>query len=376
MTSEQNQVKLGLDGILAFESSIATIDGNIPELIIRGYDIKEIASSLSFEEMTYLLLYSTLPTGDVLHDFSKELSSLRNIPPSVLQVLSTTPKEAHPMAVLRTAVSLIGASDPNADDITNDDNLRKALNLTAKMPTIVAAQSRIQSGKDPISPNPALGHSENYLYMLTGEKPDPVDLKAFETTLVLYAEHETNASTFACRVVVGTLSDFYSSVVAGIGAIKGPLHGGAIDDAMRMFMDIGSPDKAKTYVETALSNKQKLSGFGHRVYRAGDPRAAELKDLAREMSTSHGDSQWYEIAQEAEQAMKNSKNIIPNVDYYAAIVLYQLGFQLNMMTNVVASTRIAGWSAHILEQYNNNRLIRPRALYTGERGKKHRSQNL
>ena len=373
MTSEQNQVKLGLDGILAFESSIATIDGNVPELIIRGYDIKEIASTLSFEEMTYLLLYSNLPTSDVLTNFTKKLASLRNIPSSVLQLLSATPTRAHPMAVLRTAVSLIGTSDPNADDLTPEDNLRKAVNLTAKMPTIVAAQSRIQKGKAPISPNPALGHSENYLYMLTGEKPDPVDLKAFETTLVLYAEHETNASTFACRVVVGTLSDFYSSVVAGIGAIKGPLHGGAIDDAMRMFMDIGSPDQAKIYVETALSNKQKLSGFGHRVYRAGDPRAAELKDLAREMSAIHGDNQWYDIAQEAELAMKNTKNIIPNVDYYAAIVLYQLGFQLNIMTNVVASTRIAGWSAHILEQYNNNRLIRPRALYTGERGKKHRS---
>jgi citrate synthase len=374
MTSDQNQVKLGLDGILAFESSIATIDGDVPELIIRGYDIKEIASTLSFEEMTYLLLYSNLPTGDILTSFTKELASLRSIPSSILQLLSATPKEAHPMAVLRTAVSLIGVSDPNADNLTSEDNFRKAINLTAKMPTIVAAQSRIQSGKAPISPDPKLGHSENYLYMLTGENPNPVDLKAFETTLVLYAEHETNASTFACRVVVGTLSDFYSSVVAGIGAIKGPLHGGAIDDAMRMFMDIGSPDQAKTYVETALSNKQKLSGFGHRVYRAGDPRAAELKDLARDMSASHGDSQWYDIAQEAELAMKNTKNIIPNVDYYAAIVLYQLGFQLNMMTNVVASTRIAGWSAHILEQYNNNRLIRPRALYTGERGKKHRSE--
>ena len=373
MTSDQNQVKLGLDGILAFESSIATIDGNLPELIIRGYDIHEIARTLTFEEMTYLLLYSDLPKGNVKVTFREELASLRDIPSSVLQLLSTTPKAAHPMAVLRTVVSLIGVCDANADNLTSEDNLQKAMNLTAKMPTIVAAQSRIQNGKSPISPNPKLGHSENYLYMLNGKIPDPVDLKAFETTLVLYAEHETNASTFACRVVVGTLSDFYSSVVAGIGAIKGPLHGGAIDDAMRMFMDIGSPDKAKAYVETALSNKQKLSGFGHRVYRAGDPRAAELKDLARQMSALHGEGQWYDIAQATELAMKNTKDIIPNVDYYAAIVLYQLGFQLNMMTNVVASTRIAGWSAHILEQYDNNRLIRPRALYTGERGKKYRS---
>jgi citrate synthase len=274
------------------------------------------------------------------------------------------------MAGLRTAVSMLGAMDEHAENLTPEDNLRKAKNLTAQMPTIVAAQARLQQGQEPIAPDPSLGHTANYCYMLTGAKPDDTTTRTFETTLVLYAEHETNASTFACRVVVGTESDFYSAVVAGIGAIKGPLHGGAIDGAMEMFIDIGAPERAAAYVDAALAARRKLSGFGHRVYRAGDPRAAQLRGMAKKLGETRGDSKWFDIAEAAEKRMRETKGIIPNVDYFAAPVLYHLGFPLNVFTNVVASARIVGWSAHIFEQYARNRLIRPRARYVGQRGRK------
>jgi citrate synthase len=247
--------------------------------------------------------------------------------------------------------------------------VRKAKNLTAQMPTIVAAQARLQQGQEPIAPDLSLGHAANYYYMLSGEQADETTTRTFDTTLILYAEHETNASTFACRVVVGTESDYYSSVVAGIGAIKGPLHGGAIDGAMEMLIDIGSPEKAAAYVDQALAARQKLAGFGHRVYRAGDPRAGQLRGMAQKLGETKGDTKWFDIAEAAEERMRESKGIIANVDYFAAPVLYHLGFPLNIFTNVVASARIVGWTAHILEQYANNRLIRPRARYVGERNR-------
>jgi citrate synthase len=274
------------------------------------------------------------------------------------------------MAGLRTAVSLLGVLDARGEDISPADNLRKAQDLTAQMPTIVAAQARLQRGQEPIAPDPSLGHAANYYYMLTGRQPDETTARTFDTTLLLYAEHETNASTFACRVVVGTEADFYSAVVAGIGAIKGPLHGGAIDEVMRMLLEIETPERAAAYVDEALAAHRKLPGFGHRVYRAGDPRASQLRGMAEKLGQASGDDRWFAIASAAEQRMREAKGIIANVDYFAAPVLYHLGFPLNVFTNVVASARIVGWSAHMLEQYAHNRLIRPRALYTGHRGRK------
>ena len=370
MSEATEQVIPGLEGVLMCESSIAFIDGSIPELSFRGYHIDDIAQTLTFEQITHLLWYDDIPTGDELQSFCDDLAARRAVPPSVVDMLRTLPASAHPMAGLRTAVSMLGAMDEHADDISLDDNLRKAKNLTAQMPTIVAAQARLQQGQEPIAPNPALNHAANYCYMLTGEEPDDITTRTFETTLILYAEHETNASTFACRVVVGTESDFYSSVVAGIGAIKGPLHGGAIDGAMEMFIDIGDPAQAADYVDRALAARQKLSGFGHRVYRAGDPRAGQLRGMAQKLGEVRGDTKWFDIATAAEDRMRETKGIIANVDYFAAAVLYHLGFPLNIFTNVVASARIAGWSAHIFEQYANNRLIRPRARYVGVRGRK------
>ena len=369
MSSPSDRVISGLEGVLAFESNIAYIDGSVPELSIRGYQIADIAANLGFEETAFLLWYDRLPGEAELGDFRGEMAGLREVPPPVIEFLRAAPSSAHPMATLRTAVSMLGDFDENAEDVSREDNLRKAKSLTAKLPTIVAAQTRIAAGREPVPPNPSLDHAASYYQMLAGHPPDEVTRRTFETVLVLYAEHETNASTFACRVVVGTGSDFYSAVVAGMGAIKGPLHGGAIDDAMRMFMEIGSPDRAAGYVDDALAAKRILPGFGHRVYRAGDPRAGELRGMAEALGRNVGDTRWFDIAVACEKRMSETKGIIPNVDYFAAIVLYQLGFPVGMMTNVVASARVAGWSAHILEQYSNNRLIRPRALYTGPRGR-------
>lgn len=362
------QVVSGLEDVLAFESSIAYIDGSLPELTVRGYRIEEIVGKLSFEETAFLLWNDRSLDKGELRDFRERLSAQREVPVPILNLLKSTPKSADPMAAMRTAVSMLGTLDPDADDVSPEDNLRKATSLTAKFPTIVAAQARIDAGHEPIASDPALDHASNYYYMLHGEPPTDTISRTLDATLVLYAEHETNASTFACRVVVGTLSDFYSAVVAGIGAIKGPLHGGAIEDAMRMFMEVGSPKRAAAYVDDALANRRLLPGFGHRVYRAGDPRASELRGMAQALGSSVGDERWFDIAVACEKRMQETKGIIPNVDYFAAIVLSQIGFPLGLMTNVVASARIAGWSAHILEQYANNRLIRPRAQYTGQRG--------
>jgi citrate synthase len=370
MSEATEQVIAGLEGVLACESSVAFIDGSIPELSYRGYPIEDIAQTLTFEQVAYLLWHDHIPSADELQVFCTDLAARRPLPQEILNLLRAMPASAHPMAGLRTAVSMLGAMDAHAENITPADNMRKAKNLAAQMPTIVAAQARLQQGKEPIAPDPSLGHAANYCYMLTGAKPDETTTRTFDTALILYAEHETNASTFACRVVVGTESDFYSAVVAGIGAIKGPLHGGAIDGAMEMFIDIGSPERAAAYVDAALAARRKLLGFGHRVYRAGDPRAAQLRDMAKKLGEARGESKWFDIAEAAEKRMQETKGIIPNVDYFAAPVMYHLGFPINVFTNVVASARIVGWSAHIFEQYAHNRLIRPRARYVGHRGRK------
>ena len=366
MNIKKDQVHEGLDGVVAFESSISHIDGAVPELVIRGYDINDIVNNLTYEQMAYLLLYGDLPNTTQLSNFDEELKSFRNVPSLILDFLSNVPKTSHPMAVLRTAISMLGCIDLDSELTEKDSVLIKLKSLIAQIPTIVAAQARILNGQIPVEPDLSLSHSSNYYYMVTGVIADEKILNAFEAVLVIYAEHEINASTFACRVVMGTESDIYSSVVAGISAIKGPLHGGAIDGSMNMFMEIGSKENSERYVKNALSNKRKLPGFGHRVYRTGDPRAQVLKRMTLELANTRHDSKWFDIAVEAEYQMSIQKGIIPNVDYYAAPLLYHIGFPVILMTNVVTSSRIAGWAAHILEQYGKNRLIRPRAKYIGE----------
>jgi citrate synthase len=369
MSSASEQVISGLEGVLACESSVAFIDGNIPELSYRGYNIHDIAEILTYEQVVHLLWHGELPSSDELRAFHADLAARRGLPSVVIDLLRLMPPSAHPMAGLRTAVSLLGTLDPQADDNSPADLRRKAADLTAKMPTIVAAQARIQMGQAPIEPDPSLSLASNYYYMLTGKQADPTITRTLDTSLLLYAEHETNASTFTCRAVVGTESDLYSAVVAGIGAIKGPLHGGAIDEVMKMFLEIDQPERAAAYIDQALAVRRKVAGFGHRVYRAGDARAPHLRTMAQRLSESTGDRKWFAIATTVEQRMREAKGIIANVDYYAAPVLYHLGFPLALFTNFVASARISGWSAHIFEQYAHNRLIRPRALYTGHRGR-------
>lgn len=370
MSGTTEKVISGLEGVLACESSVAFIDGNIPELSYRGYNIHDIAETLTYEQVVYLLWHGELPATAELQAFTADLTGRRRVPSVLIDMLRLTPASAHPMAALRTAISLLGTLDPDADDNSPGALRRKAADLVAKMPTIVAAQARLQTGQSPIEPDPSLSLAGNYYYMLTGKQPDATITRSIDTTLTLYAEHETNASTFACRVVVGTESDFYSAVVAGIGAIKGPLHGGAIDEVMKMFLEIDRPERAVAYVDQALAARRKISGFGHRVYRAGDARMPHLRAMAQRLAESSGDPKWFAIATAVEQRVREAKGIIANVDYYAAPVLYHLGLPLNLFTNVVASARISGWSAHIFEQYANNRLIRPRALYTGQRGRK------
>jgi citrate synthase len=369
MSSASEKVISGLEGVLACESSVAFIDGNIPELSYRGYNIHDIAATLTYEQVVSLLWDGELPSSDQLKAFSTDLATRRAIPSMVIDLLRSLPPSAHPMAGLRTAVSLLGTLDPQADDNSSTDLRRKAADLTAKMPTIVAAQARLLTGQAPIEPDASLSLAGNYYYMLTGKQTDTTITRTIDTSLLLYAEHETNASTFTCRTVVGTESDFYSAVVAGIGAIKGPLHGGAIDEVMKMFLEIDQPERAGAYIEQALTARRKVPGFGHRVYRAGDARAPHLRTMAQRLAESTGDRKWFAIATTVEQRMREAKGIIANVDYYAAPVLYHLGFPLALFTNFVASARISGWSAHIFEQYANNRLIRPRALYTGHRGR-------
>jgi citrate synthase len=369
MSSTGEQVISGLEGVLACESSVAFIDGTIPELSYRGYNIHDLAETLTYEQIVYLLWYGELPSPAELQAFSVDLAGRRTLPSAVVDVLRLMPASSHPMAALRTAVSLLGTLDPKADDNSPAELRRKAADLVAMIPTVVAAQVRLQTGQPLIEPNPALSLAGNYYYMLTGKQPDAMITRTIDTSLLLYAEHETNASTFACRVIGGTETDYYSAVVGGIGAIKGPLHGGAIDEVMKMFLEIDQPERAASYIDQALAARRKIAGFGHRVYRAGDARAPHLQRLSQRLAEAMGEHKWFTIATMVEQRMREAKGIIANVDYYAALVLYHLGFPLNLFTNFVASARISGWSAHIFEQYANNRLIRPRALYTGHRSR-------
>lgn len=370
MTAEP-QVIPGLEGVLAFDSSIAHIDGPNGTLHYRGYDIHDFAERASFEDVTFLVWNDRWPSPDESRVFADELRDLRAAPKEAIDVLRTLPlRQCNPMAALRTAISVVGALDPDQDSITPESNLAKSKRLTAVMATLVAAIHRLTEGQQPLEPDPSLSHAANYLYLMSGQRPDQASVRALNTSLVLYAEHETNASTFATRVAVSTLSDLYSSILAGMAALKGPLHGGAVDEAMRLFRQIGSVAAARPYVDEALAQRKRIAGFGHRVYRTGDPRAAHLKRMALELSDLKRERVWYDIATTVEDYLMQQKRLNANVDYYAAIALYHLGFPLDLQTSFVASSRIAGWCAHAMEQYANNRLIRPRARFTGELGRR------
>jgi citrate synthase len=371
MSAETEQVIAGLEGVLACQSTITFLDGLADPSVLeyRGYDIHDLAEVARCEEIIYLMLEGRLPTAEELGRFEQELRPIRAVPVELVRVLEMAPEFAHPMATLRTAVSFLAQLDPDQEAEGREANRRKALRMIAQFPTIVAAMSRVSQGLDVLDADPELGHAANYLYMVTGTRPDETSVRALDTAFNLYVEHELNASTFAVRVVVGTLSDIYSAIVAGIAALKGPLHGGAIDEAMRMIMEVGSVDNVRAYVDRALAERRLLMGFGHRVYKTGDARARHLRAMAGALADASGERRWYEIATAMEDYFRTQRPLVANVDYYAAPVLYYLGFPLSQFTPFVASSRIAGWCAHALEQYDNNRLIRPRAQYVGERSR-------
>jgi 2-methylcitrate synthase len=377
MSAGTEQVISGLEGVLACESSITFLDGLADPSILeyRGYNIHDIAETTSFEEIAYLMLEGNLPNEAELAAFDQELKAARTLPPEVIQVIEMLPKGVHPMAGFRTIVSTLANFDPQAEEMTREANRAKAARMTAQFASIVAAQHRIAQGQPVVAPDNSLGHAANFLYMLNGKRADDASVRTFNTALNLYAEHEINASTFAVRVVVGTMSDLHSAIVAGIGALKGPLHGGAADDSIDLLQEIGSVDNVKPWVDKAFTERRLIPGFGHRVYKTGDARTPHLRDMCRMLAEESPDAQLVEVALATEDYVRSQKNLVANVDFYAAAVLYYLGFPLSVFTNFVAAARIVGWSAHALEQYEKNRIIRPRAKYVGPRAQKFSALN-
>jgi citrate synthase len=355
----------GLEGIVAASTAISYIDGINGRLFYRGIEINELAEHSTFEETTALLWYGNLPNKRQIESFQQKFVSNRQIPNEILAMMMAMPKKTTPMEVLRTAVSALSAYDPEDLDNSLQANVNKSLRLTAAMPTIVAAWDRIRHNHWPIAPHAELGHAANFLYMLTGKEPTPTSAKILDACLILHADHGLNASTFSARITASTLSDLHSAIVSAIGTLKGPLHGGANEQVMRMLLEIGQPERADQYIRGALSNKQKIMGFGHRVYKADDPRAAWLQRLARDLAESTGRRKWFDISERVRTLVQDAKPLPVNVDFYSASVYYTLGIPIDLFTPIFAISRVAGWTAHVYEQYSDNRLIRPESEYIG-----------
>ncbi|OCA91362.1 citrate synthase [Bacillus sp. FJAT-27225] len=357
-------VTRGLEGVVATTSSISSIIDDT--LTYVGYDIDDLAENASFEEVIYLLWHRRLPTEAELDELRGQLAAEAGLPQEVIDHFKMYPiNSVHPMAALRSAVSLLGLYDSEADVMDQEANYRKAVRIQAKMPALVTAFARIRKGLEPVSPRTDLGFAANFLYMLTGSEPDEIAVEALDKALVLHADHELNASTFTARVCVATLSDVYSGITAAIGALKGPLHGGANEAVMKMLTEIGTLENVEPYVRGKLANKEKIMGFGHRVYRQGDPRAKHLRAMSKKLTELTGEPHWYEMSTQIEGIVTSEKNLPPNVDFYSASVYHSLGIDHDLFTPIFAVSRVSGWLAHILEQYENNRLIRPRADYNG-----------
>src|SRR5882724_12701243 len=354
----------GLEGIIAAESEICFIDGDAGILSYQGYDIHTLAENATFEEVIFLLWNGRLPKQAELDELKKDLVAERAIPAEVTKFLGSVPKAA-PMDVLRTAVSMLSLYDPQAKDNSTEANVKKAEKLMAQTATIVTTFDRLRNGKEVIEGDPSLSLAGNFLYTLTGERPDEVMEHTFDVALTLHADHELNASTFAARVTAATLSDIYSSITSAIGALKGPLHGGANEDVIKLLLKAGSPDHAAQMASDMLAQGKKIPGFGHRVYRTEDPRATHLRVLSEELGKRTGHTTLFLESQRVEQTVKQEKKLNANVDFYSASTYYSLGIPVDLFTPVFAISRMSGWTAHVLEQYHNNRLIRPRAEYKG-----------
>ena len=356
----------GLEGIVAANSGICWIDGEAGVLSYRGIDIHELAEKSTFEECTYLLWNGLLPNELALREFSSQLASARVLDPRIVDLLRSFPKSATPMEVLRTAVSALSFYDADEKDNTHDANVRKAYNLTAQIAMIVAIYDRIRKGLEIVPPNRSLSHAANFLWMLNGAMPTETAVKTLDMALILHADHELNASTFAARVIAATLADIHSAVTGAIGALKGPLHGGANEATMRVLnaIDETGADPVE-YVKNMLAAKQKISGFGHRVYKTEDPRATHLRRMSEQLGKDAGQPKWFEMSRAIETYIKAEKNLNANVDFYSASTYKMLGIDIDLYTPIFAVSRIAGWAAHVIEQLDDNRLIRPRAEYIG-----------
>jgi citrate synthase len=359
--------KAGLEDAVATSSSICYLDGDRGVLAYCGHDIHDLATHATFEEVCFLLWHRRLPTRAELGDLQSQLAAGRALPEPVIRLMRALP-QGDGMDALRTLTSALGHYDPDAADHSPAANYRKAVRLTAQLGSLVATLGRVNAGGGPIAPDPVLGHAANFLYMLTGERPGGLATRAFDVALVLHADHELNASTFAARVAAATLTDIHSTIVGAVGTLKGPLHGGANADVMRLLLEIGKdagPDRAAEAVRVKLARKEKIPGFGHRVYHTEDPRATHLRKMSRELCQRAGMPEWFDMSQRIEAVVKSEKKLNPNVDFYSATTYYALGIPVDLFTPIFAVSRISGWTAHVLEQYANNRLIRPRAEYLG-----------
>jgi citrate synthase len=366
MTTEAKP-KAGLEDVVAASSAICYLDGDRGVLAYYGYDIHDLARGVSFEEVCYLLWHGRLPNRAELGDLQSQLAAARPLSEPILRLMKQLPA-SDGMDMLRTLTSALGQYDPEAGDNSQPANYRKAVRLSAQLGSLVATYGRMKAGGGPIQPDPALGHAANFLYMLTGTRPAALSVHAFDVALVLHADHELNASTFAARVAAATLTDLYSAIVGAIGALKGPLHGGANADVMRLLIDIGPdspPERIDEAIRGRLAKKVKIPGFGHRVYHTEDPRATHLRKMSKELGERAGNTRWFEMSQRIENLVKGEKKLNPNVDFYSASTYYTLGIPIDLFTPIFAVSRISGWTAHCLEQYANNRLIRPRTDYIG-----------
>jgi citrate synthase len=359
--------KAGLEDTVATSSEICYLDGDRGVLAYCGYDIHDLARHATFEEVCYLLWHRRLPTRAELGDLQSQLVAARTLPEPLLRLMRALPA-GNTMDALRTLTSALGHYDPDAADNSPQANYQKAVRLTAQTSSLVATMGRTNTGGGPIHPDPVLSHAANFLYMLTGERPSGLATRAFDVALILHADHELNASTFAARVAAATLTDIHSAIVGAIGALKGPLHGGANADVMRLLLDIGKdapPERAEEVVRAKLARKEKIPGFGHRVYHTEDPRATHLREMSRDLGERAGEPIWYEMSKRIEALVKSEKKLNANVDFYSASTYHSLGIDIDLFTPIFAVSRISGWTAHVLEQYANNRLIRPRAEYVG-----------
>jgi citrate synthase len=370
-TTEKQAVGKGLQGVVAAQTAISHVDGQQGRLYYRGIDINELAEKSTFEETTALLWYGKLPNQSQLERFKQKFVANRWLPDPIISILFLLPKTTSPMSALRTAVSSLGpfdAAEAQHSDTSLESNVANSIRLTASMPTIVAAWERIRNGLWPISPNPDLCHSANFLYMLTGEVPSKTAARVLDVALILHADHSLNASTFAARITASTLSNLHSSVVSAIGTLKGSLHGGANEEVMRMLLEIGDKSRVEQYMRGALSAKKKVPGFGHRVYKVNDPRATWLRKLSKDVSEDRSDTRWYEMSEQIREFMQQHRELPVNVDFYSASLYYVSGVPIEIFTPLFAISRVAGWTAHVYEQLSDNRLIRPSAEYIGTIG--------